>query len=220
MDWASMLLSPFVCYVHLRNPIFEGKDPLFSRAALDLLQDDADDDDIQTPRDINQPVRLHQVPDPGPLRMPGRRTQLALLPRRDFPPAHSDLPPLIQLTKDRYPDNELSFYLQGRNPKPAQNQSPTNPCVIELAQKAVDTCAAMIPPSRRMLVRRPARLLLRRYDPRRRERRRRTCSATLRLDLPHAARVECVQALGQEGARSRADVGYTHSDFSFKRCSG
>ncbi|KAK1724247.1 uncharacterized protein BDZ83DRAFT_579008 [Colletotrichum acutatum] len=80
---------------------------------------------------------------------------------------HSHLPPLIQFTEHDYPDNELAFYLQGRfqgwrestlrpllycalqgtQARGQHDQSqhhPTNPRVIHLAHKAVDTCAAMI----------------------------------------------------------------------------
>ncbi|KXH29217.1 hypothetical protein CSIM01_00945 [Colletotrichum simmondsii] len=80
---------------------------------------------------------------------------------------HSHLPPLIQFTEHDYPENELAFYLQGRfqgwrestlrpllycalhgirgrGQHDQSQQHPTNPRVIHLAQKAVDTCAAMI----------------------------------------------------------------------------
>ncbi|KAJ0305476.1 hypothetical protein COL516b_005170 [Colletotrichum fioriniae] len=80
---------------------------------------------------------------------------------------HSHLPPLIQFTEHDYPDNELAFYLQGRfqgwrestlrpllycaihgthsrGQHGQSQQHPTNPRVIHLAQRAVDTCAAMI----------------------------------------------------------------------------
>ncbi|KAL0937151.1 uncharacterized protein CTRU02_206882 [Colletotrichum truncatum] len=72
---------------------------------------------------------------------------------------HSHLPPLIQFDEHRHANNELSFYLQGRfqgwrestlRPllycalhAPA-GQRGLNARVVELAQKAVDTCAAMV----------------------------------------------------------------------------
>ncbi|KAI3546430.1 hypothetical protein CABS03_13053 [Colletotrichum abscissum] len=80
---------------------------------------------------------------------------------------HSHLPLLIQFTEHNYPENELAFYLQGRfqgwrestlrpllycalhgtqgrGQHDQSQQHLTNPRVIHLAQKAVDTCAAMI----------------------------------------------------------------------------
>ncbi|KAF9875180.1 hypothetical protein CkaCkLH20_07446 [Colletotrichum karsti] len=72
---------------------------------------------------------------------------------------HSHLPPLIQFDEHRLADNELSFYLQGRfqgwrestlRPllycalhTPAVPEQ-LDPRVVELAQKAVDTCSVMV----------------------------------------------------------------------------
>ncbi|KAF6833064.1 hypothetical protein CPLU01_05743 [Colletotrichum plurivorum] len=71
---------------------------------------------------------------------------------------HSHLPPLIQFDETRHADNELSFYLQGRfqgwreaTLRPLLYyvlHAPVNvelsPRVVELAQKAADTCAVMV----------------------------------------------------------------------------
>ncbi|KAI8257072.1 hypothetical protein K4K53_006277 [Colletotrichum sp. SAR 10_77] len=69
---------------------------------------------------------------------------------------HSHLPPLIQFDEHRHADNELAFYLQGRfqgwreaTLRPLlycalHAPGDVNPRVVELAQKAVDTCSAMI----------------------------------------------------------------------------
>ncbi|KAI8185839.1 hypothetical protein K4K51_011277 [Colletotrichum sp. SAR 10_75] len=69
---------------------------------------------------------------------------------------HSHLPPLIQFDEHRHADNELAFYLKGRfqgwreaTLRPLlycalHAPGDVNPRVVELAQKAVDTCSAMI----------------------------------------------------------------------------
>ncbi|KAL3298362.1 C6 zinc finger domain-containing protein [Colletotrichum asianum] len=69
---------------------------------------------------------------------------------------HSHLPPLIQFDEHRHADNELAFYLQGRfqgwreaTLRPLlycalHAPGEVNPRVVELAQKAVDTCSAMV----------------------------------------------------------------------------
>lgn len=72
---------------------------------------------------------------------------------------HSHLPPLIQFAEDRHAGNELSFYLQGCFQ--GWHESTLGPLfycnlhapavterlklrVVELAQKAVDMCSAMV----------------------------------------------------------------------------
>ncbi|KAJ0366305.1 hypothetical protein COL154_003894 [Colletotrichum chrysophilum] len=69
---------------------------------------------------------------------------------------HSHLPPLIQFDEHRHADNELAFYLQGRFQ--GWREATLRPLlycalhapgevsarVVELAQKAVDTCSAMV----------------------------------------------------------------------------